>query len=356
MDLISGLPDDVVRECLIRISYQQFADVAAVCKRWKTEIELPEFRLWRKSAGHNQKLVVMVQARVDLEKSGTGFVKCRPMDPVYGLTIFEPDTGAWSELPLAPGLGSGLPMFCQLAGVGYDLVVMGGWDPNSWKACNSVYIYNFMSAKWRRGADMPGGPRTFFACASDSDRMVYIAGGHDGEKNALRSAFAYDVARDEWVPLPHMSSERDECKAVCQHGKFHVIGGYRSEMQGRFERSAEAFDVGTWKWSQIEEDFLRSATSPRTCVIGDEKIFMCVDGEVVTLQDSTWQVVAQVPSEIRNVAYVRTWIGTLLLIGSSGYGEPHIGFVLDMECCKWRKLEYPERHKGHVQSGCLMEI
>ena len=356
MELISGLPDDIARECMIRVSYQQFPAVALVSKGWKTEIGSPEFHRQRKSTGHSQKIIVMVQARVDSEKSGGGFIKT-PMNPVYRPTVLEPESGNWTELPPAPGLASGLPMFCQLVGVGFDLLVMGGWDPETWKPSSSVFVYNFRSAKWRRGADMPGGPRTFFGCASDSEQTVYIAGGHDEEKNALRSAFAYDVARDEWVQLPDMARERDECEAIFHGGKLHVIGGYSTEMQGRFERSAEAFDVATWRWDQVAENFLESAMCPRTCMDGDdERIFMCRDGDVVVLQESTWQTVTKVPGQIRNVAYVRRWEEKMLLIGSSGYGEPHMGFVLDCRNNKWTKLESPEMYTGHVQSGCYLEI
>ena len=77
-------------------------------------------------------------------------------------------------------------------------------------------------------------------------------------------------------------SGHDECKAIFHCGKFHVIGGYSTEMQGRFERSAEAFDVATWRWDQVAENFLESAMCPRTCMDGDdERIFMCRDGDVV---------------------------------------------------------------------------
>ena len=51
-------------------------------------------------------------------------------------------------------------------------------------------------------ADMPGARR------SGLERVVYVAGGHDGEKNALKSALVYDVAKDEWAPLPDMARER----------------------------------------------------------------------------------------------------------------------------------------------------
>lgn len=364
MDLISGLPDDVAMECLIRVSYDQFPAVSSVCKNWKTEINLPEFRRRRTSTKHTQKLIVTVQARVGSEnrdRDDSPLTKgSNSPNPVYRLSVYEPGSGQWAELPPPPGLTSGLPMFCQIAGVGYDLVLLGGWDPDTWKSSNSVYIYDFMSAKWRRGAHMPGGPRAFFACASDSERVVYVAGGHDEEKNALKSALAYDVARDQWVPLPDMATERDECKAVFHRGsgKLSVIGGYCTQTQGRFEKSAEAFDVATWKWDQVEEEFLRDATCPRTCVDGDDegRVYMCKSGDVVVLQGSTWQEIAKVPSEIREVAYLRGWEGKLLVIGSSGYAEPYMGFLLDLKSKNWSKLGSPLGFTGCVQSGCLIEV
>lgn len=360
MDLITGLPDDVAMDCLIRVSFDQFPTVASVCKNWKTEIEMPEFLRRRRSAGHTQKLIVMVQARVNLDKRVSALMK-GSANPIYRLSVCEANSGQWTELPPPPGSSGGLPMFCQIAGVGYDLVLIGGWDPNSWKSSNSVFIYNFMSAKWRRGADMPGGARTFFACASDSERVVYVAGGHDDEKNALRSALSYDVARDEWVTLPDMGRERDECKAVFhrESGKFQVIGGYCTQMQGRFERSAEAFDIASCKWDPVEEEFLESATCPRTCVNGGDgrKVYMCKGGDVVALEDDTWETLATLPPEIREVAYMSSGLeGTLVVIGSSGYAEPYMGFVLDLKSNSWRKLESPMGHTGHVQSGCLLEI
>ncbi|XP_015869332.3 F-box/kelch-repeat protein At1g15670 [Ziziphus jujuba] len=354
MALIPGLPDDLARDCLIRISYDQFAAVSSVCKLWKSQITLPEFRRLRMLYGHCQKVIVMVQALVDPNPTVSVF-KCSAV-PVYRLTLCDPGTGNWCELPPVPELSTGLPMFCQVVGVGSDLVVLGGWDPMTWKASQSVYVYSFVSSEWRRGNDMPDGPRTFFGCASDFDRTVYVAGGHDDEKNALRSAMAYDVARDTWVQLPDMDRERDECKAVFCRGQFHVIGGYSTEMQGRFERSAEAFDVATWRWKATEEEFLEEATCPRNCVAGDEAMYMCRSGDIVRHRDPTWQTVSKLPAEVRNAAYVTTWQGSLIVIGSAGFGEPHMVYILDLEKKNWRKLESPFEFSGHVQSGCYMEI
>lgn len=360
MELISGLPEDVARDCLIRVPYQQFPAVASVCKGWSTEVHSPEFHRRRKTTNQAQKILITVQSIIDSDKTLTGLLSKATSNPVYRLSVFEPKTGSWSGLPLGSEFGSGLPMFCQIACVGYDLVVLGGWDPDSWKASNSVLIYNFLSAKWRRGTDMPGGPRTFFACASDHDRTVYVAGGHDEEKNALRSALAYDVANDAWVSLPDMARERDECKAVFRRGKVCVIGGYCTEMQGRFERSAEVFDVATWMWGPVEEEFLDVAACPRTCVDGGDALeggmYMCRGGDVVALKGDTWRKIAKVPSELRNIACVGVLEGALLVIGSNGFGEPHMGFLLDLKNGAWAKLASPEEYTGHVQSGCILEI
>ncbi|KAA8541837.1 hypothetical protein F0562_022989 [Nyssa sinensis] len=302
MELIPGLPNDVGLECLIRVPYQHFSSAVSVCRSWKVEIELPEFQLHRKAAGLSRSVVVLAQARVDPTRIPS-VMKCLAT-PVYRLTLFELETCSWSELPPVPGYSDGLPMFCQVAGVGLNLVVMGGWNRVTWEVSNSVFIYNFVLGRWRRGADMPGGPRSFFSCASDCDQMVFVAGGHDDEKNALRSAIAYDVGKDEWFPLPDMANERDECKGVFHGGKFHVIGGYPTEMQGRFGRGAETFDVATWQWDQVQEDFLETATCPRTCVNGqDGRLYTCRGGDVAALQDSTWQPVAELPAEGLRVGF-----------------------------------------------------
>ncbi|XP_050384734.1 F-box/kelch-repeat protein At1g80440-like [Argentina anserina] len=359
MVLISGLPDEVVYDCLIRVKYDQFPTITSVSKNWKSEVELPEFHRLRKNGGYGQKLIVMLQARVAPNQGAApGAFKCL-QNPLYRFTVCEPDSGDWREFPpISVFPGGSLPMFCQFAAVGTDLVVLGGLDPVTWGSSNSVFVYNFMTATWRRGAYMPGGSRIFFGCASDSNRMVFIAGGHNDEKIALKSAIAYDVAKDEWIMLPDMEKERDECKTVFQHGKLHVIGGYCTEMQGRFERSAETFDTSTWQWNCVQEEFLQSNVCPRTCVIGsDGLVYMCRDGNQVIKQTfGKWQTVAELPTEVRNPASLAAWHGKLLVIGSAAFGEPHMAYIFSLENNTWSKIETPEKYSGHVQSSCYLEI
>ncbi|KAF8027524.1 hypothetical protein BT93_E0430 [Corymbia citriodora subsp. variegata] len=356
MELIPGLPDDVARECLIRVPYGGFSTVASTCKGWKSEIEQPQFRSHRMSAGRSQTVVVMAQAVPDPTRK-TGFSKLSH-GPVYRLTTFEPLSGCWGELPPPPGFAGGFPMFCQLAAAGSDLVLIGGLDPVSWEASGAVYVYSFMTGEWRRGAEMPGARRSFFGCASDGDRVVLVAGGHDGEKNALRSALAYHVERDQWLSLPDMARERDECKAVFRRGKFHVVGGYSTEMQGNFERSSEEFDPATWWWGPVREDLLAASTCPTTCVDGDgdDDLYMCRDGEVLALRGLAWRAVAKVPADVCGPAHVTKWQGKLLVIGSPRSGGVQKVYMLDTSSGSWISIESPEKFSGHVQAGSCLEI
>lgn len=356
MELIPCLPYDIGLECLIRVPYYNFSSVTSVCRNWKLQIELPQFWKLRRATGFTRQVILMAQAQTDDPKLKLGLSKYSAI-PVYRLTLYEPDSGYWAELPPLPGNSDGLPMFCQLVGVGLSLVVIGGWNIITWEPSNNVFVYNFVTATWRRGAEMPGRRRSFFGCASDSERTVYVAGGHDEEKNALKSAMAYDVASDEWVPMPDMASERDECKCTFYQGKFHVIGGYDTSMQGRFGTTAESFNTSTWQWDQVNEHFLDSATCPRTCVEGGDGIlYLCRDGDILALRGSTWQVAAAIPAELRNVAFVTAWRGKILMTGSMGFNEPHNTYILDLQNYKWTKMDTPVNFSGHVQAGCCLEM
>ncbi|KAJ4718191.1 F-box/kelch-repeat protein [Melia azedarach] len=358
MDLIPNLPNDIALDCLTRVSYKQFATISSVCKGWNAEISLLEFRRHRKAAGFSEQLLVLSQACVDQSRKSGGLKRLANL--VYRVTLLELGSGRWFTLPPIPEFPNGLPLFCRLSAAGSDLVVIGGLDPVSFEVLNSVFVFNFVSATWGRGADMPGERRLMFGCASDGNRTVYVAGGHDGDKNALKSAMTYDVERDEWVLLPDMSRERDECEAVFHRGKFHVVGGYCTNTQGRFERHAEIFDVDTRKWNPVEEDFLESATCPRTVTCGGDDVegnmYMCLEGDVLALKNGTWRRVAKLSADVSNVAYTTTWQGKLLVIGSARFGEPHMSYVLDLKSYNWTKMETPEEFSGHVQSGCYLEI
>lgn len=359
MELIPNLPYDVARECLLRSSYKQFPVMASVCRGWNREVSLSEFFQQRKASGHSQELLIMSQARVDTDREpGSGK---NSASPEYRVAVLESGSGLWTELPPIPGQPNGLPLFCKLVSIGSDLIVLGGLDPVTWQASDSVFVFSFLNSKWRAGAVMPGVKRSFFGCASDSDRTVLVAGGHDEEKQALTSAIVYDLAEDKWTFFPDMSRERDECKAIFHAGKFHVIGGYATEEQGQFSKSAESFDVSTWQWGPVKEEFLdggETVSAPIYATTGENgDLYACWRGDVMVLRNDTWLKVGQIPADVYSVAYVAVRPGKLTVIGNgkalAGYGGATVGYICDLSSFRWVKLE---THVGHVQAGCFLEV
>ncbi|MCL7034514.1 hypothetical protein MKW94_018828 [Papaver nudicaule] len=359
MEIIPGLPDEIGRECLIRIPYDQFSAASSVSRKWKQEIHSKEFHRQRKIQGFNQSLIALIQSD-PISISTTKPPKIHTT-PAHRLSLYEPGKNEWHKLPHIPGHENGLPLFCQCTGVGRNLVVIGGLDTKTFQVLNTVYIYDLVSGTWRRGADFPGGERSFFACASDYNRMVYIAGGHDDGKNALRSALAYDVLGDVWIQIPDMAKQRDECKGLFHGGKFHVISGYQTDMQGKFDKSIETFDVNTWQWDQVQEEKLETEMPPRTYAFDSAgTLYKCFSSHLARLDGHMWQRLSELPSDVCNGTFVAMWREKMLVFGSSIHGGPQNCYAFEFEKSKnqnvWTKLEMPEEFTGFVHSGCNMEL
>ncbi|XP_065047927.1 F-box/kelch-repeat protein At1g15670-like [Musa acuminata AAA Group] len=367
-ELMPELPEEIARECFIRVPFDAFRTVRAVCKLWKHDLESPSFHRLRKSAGLARPVVALAQCDPTPLPADKAKQQSSHSPLLYRISLFEPSTGAWSSPPPIPGRSHGLPLFCQLAAVGRELVVVGGWDPRTWATSDEVRIYDLVSGAWRRGARMPGPRRSFFACAaSEEHRTVFVAGGHDESKNALRSALAYDVAADAWVHLPDMERQRDECRGVFARGAFHVVGGYPTEAQAQFTRSAEAFEVATWRWGAVEEGKLEEAACPRTYVVGsDGRAYMCRQGGQVTVlreeDGGAWRRLPNLPGDLRAALQLVTWEGALMVLGLWAKGGAQVAYVLDLteegegKRLQWRKVETPREFSGHVQSACCLEI
>jgi hypothetical protein len=273
--------------------------------------------------------------------------------------------GSWAPLPAPPG-GGRLPLFCQLAAAGEGgpaakLLVLGGWDPETWAPTAAVHVYDFLSGAWRRGADMPPPRRSFFACAAVGGK-VFVAGGHDEEKNALRSAAAYDAESDTWTALPDMARERDEPRGVCVGGKFVVVGGYPTEAQGRFAGSAEAFDPATWSWGPVQERVIEDGACPRTCcaappAAAGSRMYMLRDGCVVARDaegGGRWRTLACLPEDARAATTVASiGDGRVVVLGAE-----QTVYVLshNQETPSWTRVVAPLEFAGHVQAACCVQI
>lgn len=334
--LIPGLPEEIAYECLTRLHYSAHRVASRVCRRWEELIRSREFYEHRKQSGRTHKAASLIQA-LPVQPGLNGSKPARPA--VYGLSVFDPVSGDWAQVDPVPKFPDGLPLFCQVTSSEGKLVVMGGLDPASYQPVKDVFVYEFTTQRWTKGRDMPE-VRSFFA-AGELNGRVYVAGGHDENKNALSSARVYDVRGDEWSELTGMSRGRDECEALVNGSEFWVVSGYGTDSQGGFVESAEVYEIGSGQWRRVE-DVWSANQCPRSCVgIGkDGKLFCWGDRN---------SAVRSGPCGIE--------LGRWAFVSGSGYqGGPHEFFLIEGKNGKWNKVDMCDEFSGFVQSGCFVEI
>lgn len=357
-ELIPGLPEDISLLCLNRIHHSSHNISSQVCKKWRNLIRNKNFYYQRRRNGLTRKYACFVQLLPgQTENESDSSSKPSSHQPRYGLSLFDPTIGSWTRLdnPFPKYPDGCLPLFSQVASTEGKLVVMGGWDPHTCKPIRDVFLYDFTAASWTQCADMP--QTTSFFAAGASEGKVYVAGGHDENKNALKSTWIFDVEKNEWSgESGQMSEERDECEGLMIGSEFWVISGYGTETQGVFKASADVYDIGSGKWRRVEDVWSTNNKSPRGCVglVKDK-------GGLVR-----WD---ELDAVIR-VGTCGLEIGDWAVVTGSGYqGGPHGFYLVDKNKSKSEgnggRGEYGKLIKiedisnefcGIVQSGCCMEI
>ncbi|KAF5186549.1 F-box/kelch-repeat protein [Thalictrum thalictroides] len=346
MEFIPGLPEDIGLECLTRLQYTTHRVASRVCHQWRDLLESRDFYNHRKKSGFTRKLACLVQS-LPIQQPADSKIQ-KPITPSsFGITVFDPNNQSWDRLSPIPKYPFGLPLFSQLCSMEGKLVVMGGWNPVSWQPVKDVFIYDFTTQQWKQGKDMPS-KRSFFAAAA-LDGLVFIAGGHDENKNALKSAWTYDVRRDEWTELTQMSEERDECEGVVIESEFCVVSGYGTEEQGKFRKCAEFYDVERNEWRKDDEVWIQGKC-PRGCV------------GVNRLRGKSLICLAELDSSEVRFGTCGVKLGEFMsLVTGSAYQGTTQGFYTvvnmnDRQNCKLTKIEMEDDFSGFVQSGCCVEV
>ncbi|CAN6815453.1 F-box/kelch-repeat protein At2g44130-like [Brassica napus] len=273
-DLIPGLPSELAMECLVRVPYQFQSAMRSVCRSWRSLLSDSSFIKERRRCGKAELLLCLVQPLspptlpvVEEEKSE----KRVSGTPRFGLSVYNATMATWNRVALPQ---QQIPLFCECVAVqdAGKILLIGGWDPETLQPVKDVYVLEGSGRRWRRGAPMKES-RSFFACASVGSTKVYVAGGHDEQKNALRSAEVYDVEKDQWSTIAWMAEGRDECQGLAMGTGvgFCVLSGYATESQGRFRQDGEVYDPMTKSWSRIENAWPFPDTSPRGRTVVDTR-------------------------------------------------------------------------------------
>ncbi|KAK9672136.1 hypothetical protein RND81_12G079300 [Saponaria officinalis] len=172
-------------------------------------------------------------------------------------------------------------------------------------------------------------PQESFFAAAAVDGGVYVVGGHDARKNALRTAEVYDVEADEWRKLPEMAEERDECHGIVLKDennsvKFWVVSGYGTESQGRFRSDGEYYNPETNTWVKIENIWPYAGDSPKyTVVTGDSRWMSVINGDVkeFDFEEKAWKTVnmGRIPKSVSgssSISMVDVGGGRMMVMGN----------------------------------------
>ena len=333
----------------------------------------PQFYQDRKKLGTSQQYICLVELRE--------YPAYRDDDLEFVVSVFDPLRGTKKTLPPLPhfpGSHNGIPLYCDCVCVNQKLVLMGGWNPSDLylaEALNTVFIYDFSSGKWSRGADMPV-IRISGAFSVSPQGLLYVAGGHDDYEDFLRSAAIYNVSEDEWKILPEMSQERDECYGAFIHDKFFVISGCNTESGDRFELSAEVYDPETAAWTTLEDMWtVGEGKGPQSCVVASssERLYSFQKQQGVMEYDSTendWRAVGSLPETLTRILCCVAWREKIFVCG---YAESNgqVSYMFEPPAIKraagqgqtigkWTAIEGPENSLGdyvqRIQSAITFEI
>ncbi|KAK8488201.1 hypothetical protein V6N13_120007 [Hibiscus sabdariffa] len=225
--------------------------------------------------------------------ANTNFFNC--------IQCYNPSDNSWSHITMIPDLLENhvLKGFAMIS-LGECTYIIGGRLWNKRKPQNSsdsdefidasvqvsplVLCYNVRLDLWSKCAPL-NVPRYDFACCV-CDNRIFVAGGKSNLDSArgISSAEVYDLALDEWTPLPNMSSLRYKCVGVTWREKIYVMGGFaeRGDLDINMVTfspqrcSAEVFDTRAGRWDQAA-GMWQLDVPPNQIVAVDGKLFSSGD-------------------------------------------------------------------------------
>ncbi|XP_074578886.1 F-box/kelch-repeat protein At2g44130-like [Curcuma longa] len=372
-ELIPGLPDDVALECLARVMVRFHPGLRLVCRGWRNLVSASHFYRHRDRIGAAEDLIFFVQAgkgggcRDGEAEEGEKHGGVGSQQPTHGLSAYNATMRSWHRV----ATNEPVPLFAQIATVGRKVVLLGGWDPVSLDPTAAVRILDPATGGWRRGTPMAQ-PRSFFACGAVG-KQVFVAGGHDAQKNALRTAETYDPSADEWAALPDMGEERDECQGVEAGGRFWAVSGYGTEGQGRFVEAAEWYDTAAGQWRR-EEGMWEAGGTAYVGVAGG-RMWSVGCGREATGEGwvreyegvgKGWKEVAPHPAGVKRggrspCAAVAVGGGDrervfVMAAAEEESGADHRGCVLEVGSRHWTRVETPVGFTGFVFSAAAVRL
>ncbi|KAH9317004.1 hypothetical protein KI387_018773, partial [Taxus chinensis] len=317
------LPDDIGRECLLRVPLRSHSDMAAVCKRWKNTVKNPIFYQDRKKLGFSQHLIIVVDEANPTSLCESG----------YRLSIYDPLQNSRQILRSVPTEFQHYSYNSYCVSVNHKLIVMGLIK----EAKEMVFVYDFSSGRWNRGADhLPH--RNYFCCSVDCEKgLIYVAGGRDKDNKELRKeASVYNVEENSWELLPSMTWGVDSTNynSGFIDGKLLLVCMWSGRLQ--------IYDTKTSVWKALNACALRHCGLCMAAFSGLIHYFEW-EAEVIeyNIVENQWRVAGTVPDNLRIDGHAVVWRDKIFVWGlDDGNSEKLLFYLFE-----------PSRPEEHFQAA-----
>lgn len=162
--------------------------------------------------------------------------------------IYDPGTDTWDTSRVSNIINRPYITACVIDDRVY---VLGG---NSWTDDNEVYffhdvnVYDPETDTWQSRANFPG---LSLGSACVLNGKIYIAGGLDGARDPIATAYSYDPVMDQWSRLADSEVPKFSNALLPLNGKIYSIGGIINNIykeSGKGTNSVEIYDPELNKW------------------------------------------------------------------------------------------------------------
>ncbi|KAK9051313.1 hypothetical protein SSX86_027944 [Deinandra increscens subsp. villosa] len=286
--LISGLPDDIALNCLLRLPVEFLPTGRSVSRRWCDLFgDKGRFFTKRKEMGFQDPWLFVLS-----------FDKCTDKIQWHVLDLVHL---TWHTIPAMPSVEKVCPYGLRCVSVPGDRSVMvcGGAVPGVDCPLNLAMKFDVVLDSWTVVRKMIT-PRTFFAGGVIGGK-VYVAGGNGGDGFELGSGEVMDPKDGMWRPIASMGATMTCYDTAVLDGKLFVTEGwfwpFYSVPRG------QVYDPVTDSWRSMEPGLREGWTGSSVVMFGH--LFVVSEHErtrlkVYDLDNDTWETVggSPLPEEI----------------------------------------------------------
>ncbi|XP_010247220.1 PREDICTED: F-box/kelch-repeat protein At5g26960 [Nelumbo nucifera] len=201
----SFLPDDILLECLSRVSPSSLPSVSLVCRKWSQLLDSPGFYDLRRNLGHLRQTVFAV--------AFTDYGVYATMHRIGDETSWRTTSFPAVEM-VAPEIFDGSFSHARLTAIGRHIYIIGR---------NATIRYDTWTGVITSRAPMIF-PRKKFAAAVVAGKIYVTGGGGASRTSAVEQ---YDPETDTWRVAAESPRRRYGCIGAAVDGVFYSIGGLK---------------------------------------------------------------------------------------------------------------------------------